>query len=70
MKNEVMLITYGDSLGKNFKELEQILDEHYQGAIGSVHILPFFRLPQIEDLHQCVMIRWIKSLEIFQIWKE
>ena len=42
MKNEVMLITYGDSLGKNFKELEQILDEHYQGAIGSVHILPFF----------------------------
>ena len=27
---------------KNFKELEQILDEHYQGAIGSVHILPFF----------------------------
>ncbi|WP_122644298.1 sucrose phosphorylase [Luxibacter massiliensis] len=42
MKNQVMLITYGDSLGKNFKELEMILDKYYEGAIGSVHILPFF----------------------------
>ena len=42
MKNEIMLITYGDSLGKNFRELEQILDRHYKGAVGSVHILPFF----------------------------
>ena len=42
MKNEIMLITYGDSLGKNFKEMEQILEKHYKGAIGSVHILPFF----------------------------
>ncbi len=42
MKNEVMLITYGDSLGHNFKELNEILDTYYKGAIGSVHILPFF----------------------------
>ena len=42
MKNEIMLITYGDSLGHNFKEMEQILEKHYKGAIGSVHILPFF----------------------------
>lgn len=42
MKNEIMLITYGDSLGKNFKEMEEILDKHYNGAIGSIHILPFF----------------------------
>ena len=37
-----MLITYGDSLGGNFKELEEILDTYYKGAVGSVHILPFF----------------------------
>ena len=42
MKNQIMLITYGDSLGKNFKEMEEILDKHYKGAIGSIHILPFF----------------------------
>lgn len=42
MKNQIMLITYGDSLGKNFKEMEEILDTHYKDAIGSVHILPFF----------------------------
>ena len=42
MKNQIMLITYGDSLGKNFREMEDILDRHYKGAVGSVHILPFF----------------------------
>lgn len=42
MENKVMLITYGDSLGKNFKELEEILDKHYKDAIGNVHVLPFF----------------------------
>ena len=61
MKNEVMLITYGDSLGKNFKELEQILDEHYQGAIGSVHILPFF--PSSAD-------RGFAPMCYDKIWKE
>lgn len=42
MKNEIMLITYGDSLGKNFQELEQVVDTYYRDAIGSIHILPFF----------------------------
>ena len=42
MKNKVMLITYGDSLGKNFQEMEAILEKHYQEAIGGIHILPFF----------------------------
>ena len=42
MKNQVMLITYGDSLGRNFRELEEIMDRHYKGAVGSIHILPFF----------------------------
>ena len=42
MKNQIMLITYGDSLGSNFKEMEDILDKYYKRAIGSIHILPFF----------------------------
>lgn len=42
MENKIMLITYGDSLGRNFKELEEILDTHYKDAVGNVHILPFF----------------------------
>ncbi len=42
MKNKVMLITYGDSLGENFEQLERILDKYYRKALGSVHILPFF----------------------------
>lgn len=42
MKNQIMLITYGDSLGKDFSEMEAVLEKHYQGAVGSIHILPFF----------------------------
>lgn len=42
IKNEVMLITYADSLGKNLKELKEVLDKHYQNAVGGIHILPFF----------------------------
>ncbi len=40
--NKIMLITYADSLGKNLKELNDILDQWYSKAIGGVHILPFF----------------------------
>ncbi|MEB6064811.1 sucrose phosphorylase [Enterococcus gallinarum] len=42
IKNEAMLITYADSLGKNMGELKQVLDKHLQGVIGGVHLLPFF----------------------------
>ena len=42
MENKIMLITYGDSMGRNLNELEEILEKYYSGAIGSVHILPFF----------------------------
>lgn len=41
-KNEVMLITYADSMGKNLKDLKMVLDNYYKKAIGGVHILPFF----------------------------
>jgi len=41
-KNEIMLITYADSMGKNLKDLKEVLDKHFQEAVGGVHILPFF----------------------------
>ena len=37
-----MLITYANSMGKNLKELEQVLDKHFSRELGGVHILPFF----------------------------
>lgn len=40
--NEIMLITYADSMGSNIKELYEVLDEHFEGVIGGVHILPFY----------------------------
>lgn len=40
--NKIMLITYADSLGKNLKELNQVLHKVLEGAVGGVHILPFF----------------------------
>lgn len=42
VKNEVMLITYADSMGKNLGELSEILRKHFKGIIGGVHLLPFF----------------------------
>lgn len=42
IKNEVMLITYADSLGKNLKELDSVLKKHLEGVIGGIHLLPFF----------------------------
>ncbi|HUX11462.1 MAG TPA: sucrose phosphorylase [Spirochaetia bacterium] len=42
IRNEVVLITYADSLGSNLNELGSILAEHFAGAIGGVHLLPFY----------------------------
>lgn len=42
VKNQIMLITYPDSMGKNLKELSDILDTWFAGIIGGIHILPFF----------------------------
>ncbi|MEK5394858.1 sucrose phosphorylase [Paenibacillus sp. FSL K6-2859] len=42
IKNEAMLITYADSLGRNLKELNEILDKHLRGVVGGVHLLPFY----------------------------
>lgn len=42
LKNKVMLITYGDSLGANLTEMNAFIDAHLNKAIGGVHILPFY----------------------------
>jgi sucrose phosphorylase len=42
LTNEAMLITYADSLGKNLKELNQVLSNELNGVVGGVHVLPFF----------------------------
>ncbi|MGT2750296.1 sucrose phosphorylase [Streptococcus orisasini] len=42
IKNQTMLITYSDSLGKNLKELKTNLERYFGAAIGGVHLLPFF----------------------------
>ncbi len=42
MKNEIMLITYADSFGRNLSEMRDLLARHYEGAISGLHILPFF----------------------------
>ena len=39
LQNKIMLITYADSLGKNFNELHTILNKYYSKAVGGVHIL-------------------------------
>jgi len=40
--NKCMLITYADSMGGDLKKLDAILDKHFPGVYGGVHVLPFF----------------------------
>lgn len=42
VQNKIMLITYSDSMGGNLKELYEVLDTHFEGVIGGVHLLPFY----------------------------
>jgi len=42
IKNEAMLITYADSLGRDLKELTTVVDTYLKEVIGGIHLLPFF----------------------------
>jgi len=42
ISNRVQLITYPDSLGRNLAELHYVLKRYFSGAIGGIHLLPFF----------------------------
>lgn len=65
-----MLITYGDSLGKNFRELEQILDRHYKDAVGSVYILPFFPSSADRGFAPLCYTETDENLEPLMTWSE
>ncbi|MCI2050153.1 MAG: sucrose phosphorylase, partial [Lachnospiraceae bacterium] len=41
-ENKIMLITYADSMGKNLKELDEVLSRYFSKAVGGLHVLPFF----------------------------
>lgn len=42
LNNQIMLITYADSLGGTLKALDALLAKHYDGAVGGIHVLPPF----------------------------
>ena len=42
IKNQIMLITYPDSLGGDLTGLREVLSSFTPRAVGSLHILPFF----------------------------
>lgn len=42
IENKVQLITYPDSLGKDLKDLDYVLNKYLKDAIGGVHILPYY----------------------------
>ncbi len=42
VRNQVHLITYPDSLGRNLTGLRHVLEQYVRDAIGGIHILPFY----------------------------
>lgn len=42
LKNEVMLITYADSLGENLADLTKVMQNELADVVGGIHLLPFF----------------------------
>lgn len=42
LKNNIQLISYPDSLGKNLQELHYVMKRYLSKAISGVHILPFY----------------------------
>ncbi|GET19380.1 hypothetical protein PTL465_16980 [Ligilactobacillus agilis] len=50
LENKVMLITYPDSLGKNIKELTEVLTDDFGEAIGGgsfTAVFPINRGPRV-----------------------
>ena len=38
LSNQIMLITYSDSIGKNIAELQELLTKYVGNAIGGIHL--------------------------------
>ena len=68
IKNEAMLITYSDSMGSNMKDLKGVLDKHFQGAIGGVHLLPFFPSTGDRGFAPSDYTRVDPTLELGKMW--
>ena len=58
VNNEIMLITYADCMGNDLNDLENVLNKYLEGAVGGLHILPFF--PSSADRG---IKKWIQFLE-------
>lgn len=69
IKNQAMLITYSDSLGKNLKDLKKVLEGPLKDVVGGIHILPFSHHQVTVGLRQWTIQRWTLHLEIGQILK-
>jgi len=67
IKNEIMLITYADSLGDNLNDLNIVLKNYFNDAVGSVHILPFF--PSSAD-RGFAPITYQKVADQFGSWRD
>ena len=42
VENKAMLITYANTMGKDLEALDKVLEHHFNGVFGGVHVLPFF----------------------------
>lgn len=42
LKNQIQLICYPNRIGSSLKDLRIACDTHFNGALGGLHILPFF----------------------------
>lgn len=42
IENKAMLITYANTMGKDLRALDSVLEQHFPGVFGGVHVLPFF----------------------------
>ena len=51
--NQIMLITYADSLGNNLKDLDRVLSDYLEGAVYGLHILPFFSVFRRPGIRSC-----------------
>ena len=67
MKNQVMLITYPDSFGRNLKEVKEMVDTYFKEEINSIHILPFY--PSSGD-RGFAPIDYSKVSEEFGTWED
>lgn len=42
ISSKAMLITYANTMGKDLRHLDAVLDRYFPGVFGGIHILPFF----------------------------